>query len=46
LSIFNKKYDRDIEHRSKKTTVMKMASAEQTGFSDFQLGEALFFMFC
>jgi hypothetical protein len=42
LPIFNKRYDTDFEHRSNKTTVMKMASAEQTGYSDFQLGEAHF----
>jgi len=42
LPIFNKKYDTNSEHRSNKTTRMKMASAEQTGFSDFQLGEAYF----
>jgi hypothetical protein len=43
LPIFNKKkYDTDFEHRSNKTTVMKMASAEQRVFSDLQLGEVHF----
>jgi len=42
LPIFNfKKYERDFEHMSTKT-VTKMASAEQTGFSDFQVGETHF----
>ena len=31
LPIFSKQYDIDIEHRSTTTTVMKMASTEQTG---------------